>query len=226
MLKKIELIILLFVIAGLFILNQNIGKSVVSEDVDTEEYVVVIDAGHGGRDPGKVGVNDILEKDLNLQIAKKVKMLLEKEKIKVIMTREEDEMLGEESADNKKLSDMKERVKIMNEAEPDLVVSIHQNSFSDSSVSGAQVFYHTQSEEGKLFAESIQKALIEAVPDNKRQAKDNDSYYLLKYTDAPVVIVECGFLSNPEEVQKLVEDTYQDKISNAIVNGIESCFMN
>lgn len=226
MLKKLELVLLILMVAGLVILNRNIGELVNSDTIEIEERTVILDAGHGGSDPGKVGINNALEKEINLEISQKVKALLEAKEIKVIMTRETDEMLCEETADNKKREDMKRRTEMINEIRPFLVVSIHQNSFSDASVSGAQVFYYSGSEESEKMAVLMQNALREVDEQNQREAKANDSYYLLKKTKVPTLIVECGFLSNPEEAEKLVTDEYQDAISNAIVKGIESCFMN
>lgn len=226
MLKKLELVLLILMVAGLVILNRNIGDLVNSDTIEIEERTVILDAGHGGSDPGKVGINNALEKEINLEISQKVKALLEAKEIKVIMTRETDEMLCEETADNKKREDMKRRTEMINEIRPFLVVSIHQNSFSDASVSGAQVFYYSGSEESEKMAVLMQNALREVDEQNQREAKANDSYYLLKKTKVPTLIVECGFLSNPEEAEKLVTDEYQDAISNAIVKGIESCFMN
>ena len=219
--RKIELLFFILIVAGLVILNKNLGNLVSSEQVETIERVVVLDPGHGGGDPGKVGVNGVIEKEINLQIAEKVKLLLEEKDITVIMTREKDEML-----EGTKSEDMKKRVEIINQTGPDLAVSIHQNSFSDPLVSGAQVFYYSGSEEGKKFAEIMQNALLKFDTDNHRQAKANDNYYLLTRTKVPVVIVECGFLSNEEEAGKLSDDTYQEEISKVIVRGIESCFEN
>lgn len=218
--KKIELIVLLLLVAGLAVLNKNLEEQVSSEKVAVKKNTVVIDAGHGGGDPGKVGVGDVLEKELNLEIAEKVKELLEKEKIKVIMTRQEDKMLAGEESTGTKVADMKERVKLINENAPQIAVSIHQNSYQDSSVHGAQVFYFEGSPEGEAAAKIMQNALLSADEDNKRQAKANNTYYLLRRTQVPTIIVECGFLSNPEEAEKLCLDEYQEKIAEAICAGI------
>lgn len=226
MLKKAELILFLAVITGLVILSNHLVEAVVSQEIEEKKLTIVIDAGHGGEDPGKVGINGALEKEINLKIAGKVMELLKAKNMEVVMTREEDRMLGSVQADNKKLSDMKERVSKMNEAEPDLVVSIHQNSYTDSAVSGAQVFYYSGSTEGERAANIMQDTLLSVDKSNKRKAKANDTYYLLKHVDAPAIIVECGFLSNQEEAQKLITDDYQLMLANAIVAGIESCFVN
>lgn len=185
------------------------------------EFCVVIDAGHGGHDPGKIGINGVNEKELNLLIAQKLKKYLEANDIKVVMTRESDEGLYDEGAPNKKVQDMKRRIAVIDEAAPQVTVSIHQNSYPEEYVHGAQVFFYTGSKEGQELAESVQRKLVEKVdPENRRQIKANDSYYLLKKTGTPVVIVECGFLSNAAEAEKLCEDEYQEELAWAIHMGI------
>ena len=137
------------------------------------------------------------------------------------MTRETEEGLYEESDSNKKVQDMKNRIAIIDEAAPDVTVSIHQNSYHEEYVHGAQVFYYATSEEGKFLAQILQKRLIEGVDkDNTRVEKANDSYYLLKKTSSPIVIVECGFLSNREEADALTNELYQEKLAWAIHLGI------
>lgn len=162
-----------------------------------------------------------MEKDINLAIAKKVKQFLEAEDVEVVMTRETEAGLYEESDSNKKVQDMKKRISIIEETEPDVTVSIHQNSYHEEYVHGAQVFYYAASEGGKQLAQILQKRLIEGVDkDNTRVEKANDSYYLLKKTSSPIVIVECGFLSNGEEADALTSDLYQEKLAWAIHLGI------
>lgn len=188
---------------------------------EKEKPCVVIDAGHGGADPGKVGINDALEKDINLEIAKKLQQFLEMADVEVILTRDSDAGLYDENASNKKVQDMKRRVAIIEEAQPVMTVSIHQNSYHEEYVHGAQTFYYANSEQSKLLAEKIQQSLLNGVDnENTRTAKSNDSYYLLKKTSSPIVIVECGFLSNSEEAQKLASDYYQEKLAWAIHLGI------
>ena len=194
------------------------GKAALREK---ERFVVVVDAGHGGFDPGKVGINGTEEKDINLAIAKKVAMYLESGDVEVVMTREDGGGLYDEGSSNKKVQDMKRRIEIIESAEADVAVSIHQNSYPEEYVHGAQVFYYTDSLEGQNLAGLIQKQLVEnADPDNKRQIKSNDSYYILKKTGVPIVIVECGFLSNYEEAEKLNRKEYQDRIAFSIYMGI------
>lgn len=187
----------------------------------TDTRLVILDAGHGGNDPGKISVDGTQEKDLNLEIAKKLKELLDQQDIEVIMTREEDRGLYDENASNKKAQDMKRRCELINKELPVCVVSIHQNSYHEEPIHGAQVFYYETSTESQSLARLIQEELIRVVdPENHRQAKANDTYYLLKKTEAPVVIVECGFLSNWEENGKLKDAGYQDQLVWAIHMGI------
>lgn len=191
------------------------------QEKQKEVTTVVIDAGHGGIDPGKVGINDALEKDINLSIAMKLKSYLEQQDVRVIMTRETDMGLYEESDSNKKVRDMKNRLAIMEEIKPELVISIHQNSYPEESVSGMQVFYYETSTEGKRLAEIMQQTMIVSLkPQKERTAKANDTYYLLKKTSAPIVIVECGFLSNRAEAELLVSSDYQEKMAWAIHMGV------
>ena len=220
--KKIELVLLLLAVAGLFMLSKNLERYVSSDKVQIKENTVIIDPGHGASDPGKVGVNDALEKDVNLEISKKSKKLLEKKGIEIIMTREEDESPAG-AGENSKVSDMKARVEMINSLQPELVVSIHQNSYHEAGIHGAQVFYYSHSEEGEAAAAKMQQALLACDPDNRRQPKANDTYYLLKKTKVPTIIVECGFLSNPEEAGKLVTETYQEAVADAVAAGIETC---
>ena len=181
---------------------------------------VVVDAGHGGIDPGKIGVDDSLEKEINLEIAEKLKTILEQQDIQVVMTREDDTGLYEETASNKKAQDLKNRCSLINEGQADCAVSIHQNSYHEEYVKGAQVFYYGNSKEAERLAGLIQTKLKSEVdPENTRQAKANESYYLLKKTGIPVVIVECGFLSNWEEAKLLQEENYQSQVAWAIAMG-------
>lgn len=182
--------------------------------------VIIIDAGHGGADPGKVGTKGTLEKDINLNIALYLKEILESQDITVLLTREKDMDLATDSA-NFKSSDMKNRVSFIHENNADMVISIHQNSYTDPQVYGAQCFYHTPSEDSKILASYLQKQIINSTSQTKiREIKGNKDYYLLKHSDVPTVIVECGFLSNPQEEQLLLQENYQRKMAWAIHLGI------
>lgn len=179
-----------------------------------DQIVIVIDPGHGGRDPGKVGVNNILEKDINLSISFKLKSLLEQNDIKVIMTRENDSGLYSQSDSYKKRADLDNRVNLIDSSKADMAISIHQNSFSEEYVKGAQMFYYTKSEQGRILAETIQTQVVKTIGDgNHRKAKSNDSYYMLRKTQCPLVIVECGYLSNVKESELLLDEEYQEKMA-------------
>ncbi len=188
---------------------------------EANKNTIVIDAGHGGFDPGKIGINEAKEKDINLAIANRLKKYLTEAGFEVIMVRETDEGLYDADASNKKAQDMKRRCTLINEAKPLLAISIHQNSYPEESIHGAQVFYYQHSTESKTIAEYLQKSMIaHCDPDNTRNTKADTSYYLLKNTEVPIVIAECGFLSNYEEAEKLLTEAYQDKIAYAICQGV------
>lgn len=177
---------------------------------------------HGGDDPGMIGVGGLKEKGINLEISLKLKELLKKKGYKVIMTRQEDKGLYDSSALNKKAQDMQRRIGLLDEAKPILTVSIHQNSFSDPSVKGPQVFYYESSGEGKKLAQHVQERMNEILkPQRPRVIKGNTSYYLLKRSSGTLVIVECGFLTNPEEAALLQTEEYQKKAAEAVAEGID-----
>lgn len=210
---------ILFLLMGAIVVSWKLSEltaSVSKEDANAkkDEIVIVVDPGHGGEDPGKVGINDVLEKDLNLQIASKVAKMLEEAEIKVVMTREDDKV-----PDAKK-EDLEQRVKLINDTKPTLALCIHQNSYPDASIRGAQVFYHTTTPEAEDVASIVQEELRTVDTTNTRQIKENDTYYMLKFTEVPTIIVECGFLTNPEEAEKLMQEAYQEEIAFAICEGI------
>ncbi len=215
--KKLGIVVLMAALAGIIFLSQTAGERLY-EQVSGKagaNNLVVIDSGHGGKDPGKVGVNGVNESDVNLKIAQKLKKILEDQGVTVIMTREDEGSLADSKSE-----DMQKRVAIINEKKPALAVSIHQNSYSSAEVHGAQVFYYTNSTDGEKAAQIMQNALLDVDADNKRKEKANDTYYMLKRTDVPVIIVECGFLSNPHETDLLVTKEYQDQLAEAIAKGI------
>ncbi len=212
----------MLLVMGMLYLADEMAVLTMGNAVKGEEKVcIVLDAGHGGDDPGKIGINGSLEKDINLAIAERVKFYLEANDIQVIMTREDGEGLYDASASNKKVQDMKRRIEIMEASGAMATISIHQNSYTEEYVKGAQVFYHEDSPQGEKLAAILQEALrFRLDPDNHRQIKANDSYYLLKKTQMPTVIVECGFLSNSQEAALLVTEEYQDRVAWAIAMGI------
>ena len=197
--------------------NNNSSKA----NTDKMQVCIVIDAGHGGSDPGKIGCDGVLEKDINLSIALLLKASLEKENLHIVLTRETDSNLADLDSPNQKRSDMQKRCEIISNANPVFTISIHQNSYPSPEIAGAQVFYYTSSTEGCSLATTLQSTLREHLnPDNHRQPKANDNYYLLKKTPTPTVIVECGFLSNPSEAALLATNEYQQKVVAAISAGI------
>lgn len=219
--KKMELIMAVIVLVGAYFLAKEGAHIAESQKAKEGKICIVVDAGHGGADPGKVGINKAEEKDINLKIAKYLKKLLEADDIEVVMTRNDENGLYSESSTNKKVEDMRKRCEIIDQAKPVFTVSIHQNSYPEEYVKGAQVFYYGESAEGKKLADILQNVLIEQLdPSNHRQAKANESYYLLKKTSSPTVIVECGFLSNSEEASLLVTKEYQKKVAKAVHTGI------
>ena len=219
--RILKLVMVGILMVSMFVLAREGAVYVTSLQVENKSRAcVVIDAGHGGSDPGKVGINNQLEKEINLKIAEILKDFLQAEGIEVVMTRESDAGLYDEGASNKKVQDMKRRLEIIEKADPVIVVSIHQNSYHEEYVKGAQVFYYTTSESSRQLAEVIQEQLRSLDPDNRREAKGNDSYFLLKKTSKPIVIVECGFLSNREEAEKLSSALFQEEMAWNIHMGI------
>lgn len=221
--RRASVMVLFSLILILLIWQSQTGEeATLNQTAEGTKAVVVLDPGHGGFDPGKVGTKGTLEKDINLAIAKKVEKLLADNGYVVSMTRTEDMALCSGNESSKKLTDMKNRVAFIEKADPVLAVSIHQNSFS-AGTKGAQVFYYTGSEEGKKLANIIQGSIRDAVgDDNHRVEKANDSYYMLRKVSCPLVIVECGFLSNPEEETLLCDQKYQEKMARGICEGIEN----
>lgn len=218
--KTIESAMLLLVFIAAFFGSRR-AVSLVAKDRG-ERKTVVIDVGHGGEDPGKVGIGGMLEKDLNLQIAGKVKENLETAGYRVVMTRETDAGLYEEGTSNKKAQDLQNRCKIIEETEPACMVSIHQNSYTDSAVCGPQVFYYSHSSEAERLATILQNRINENLAiERPRVQKANTTYYILKRSESVSVIVECGFITNPVEVKLLADGDYQEKLAEAIFQGID-----
>ena len=181
---------------------------------------IVLDAGHGGWDPGKTGSNGKDEKELNLAVTEKLAEYLEQGGCTVIQTRRTDEALG-----SGKRADLSERRRMINESEADILISIHQNAFPSPKAQGAQVFYHASSDKGRLLAECVQESLrLRVNQENQRQAKENSTYYILRTTELPAVLVECGFLSNRQEEQLLNDAAYQERLAWAIYCGILDYF--
>ena len=205
------------IVGGAYLKFNN--KVIHSTSVGVLENTIIIDPGHGGFDPGKPGINGEDEKDLNLKISLKLKDRLEDAGVKVIMTRSTDDDVDGIDGGRHKSKDMLQRKKVAESG--NILVSIHQNSFTQESVRGAQVFYSEKSSKGKKLAECIQKSIRDNVDNNnKRVPKSNTHYYVIRSVQIPSVIVECGFLTNQEEEKLLNTEEYQDKLAEAIYLGI------
>ena len=157
--SKIKWILALILLTGCIYGSYTLSRYTEADQVEAKQAQVILDAGHGGSDPGKIGLNNLLEKDINLAITEKVKKCLEKEKITAELTRKEDKGLVTTGDGSKKTEDMQARVKMINETKPVLTVSIHQNSYEDPEIHGAQVFYYSHSREGEAVAKILQESL-------------------------------------------------------------------
>ena len=181
---------------------------------------IVIDAGHGGIDSGCIGkTTKALESDINLSIAKKLGAMLSSLSINIIYTRSNSDGLYGTFASGHKMRDMRAREAIIKKANPNLIISIHLNSYTSAEPKGAQVFYALNSEISKELAQNLQELFAEKIPGSKHESKPGD-FYILNCSSAPGILVECGFLSNPEEEAKLIQDSYQEKIAYIIACGI------
>ncbi len=225
--RKALPLILFFASVVLFAFEtmQAFGIVMFHADFFEKKGTIVIDAGHGGEDGGAVGVNQVLEKDINLSIAQMLKEDLQAHHFEVIMTREGDYSIGDQSLPTiaeRKRSDTRKRLKIVEEAGDCILISIHQNHFSESKYHGAQMFYGKNHEKSPALAEAIRQNIVGSLqPENKRENKLGDGgIYLLENCQVPCVLVECGFLSNPEEASLLCEESYQKSMADAIYNGL------
>ena len=183
-------------------------------------YTIVVDAGHGGRDAGASGINTgAKESDINLSIAKKLQQYLSDFGFNVVMTRQNQDGLYSQNVSNYKKDDMAKREKIIEKNKPNMLISIHQNSYSTISEKGAQSFYEQTNELSKNLSECIQNQLINNLPNARKNCNKGD-YFLLKNKTIPCSIVECGFLSNPDEESLLITEDYQQKVAYAIFCGV------
>ena len=203
----------------------SIGIVAVTEYTDTPflPYTIVLDAGHGGRDKGCSGTNGGIESDINLSITFQLEKILKDFGFKVVLTRKDSNGLYDTNATNYKVSDMEKRKAIITQANPDFVISIHQNSYPDTSLRGAQAFYKKGNEECKDLASAIQETLVSQIPHARQEANFGD-YYILNESPANAVIVECGYLTNIEEEILLQSSEYQHELAYAIACGIVKYF--
>lgn len=183
--------------------------------------VIILDSGHGGVDAGATG-NQIIEKDLNLILTRKLEKELVSRGATVYLTREDDKDLSTTTV-NRKRSDLYNRAKYINKISPNMYISIHLNSVTNSSWRGLQVFYTTKNEENKLIAETITNHLKESIS-NVREIKKDNTYYMYKHITSPGVLIEAGFISNPNDSYLLRNKEYQDKLISSISDSIEIYF--
>lgn len=210
-------------------LDKPFRKTELVSSTPVTNHVVILDAGHGNPDGGATNsTGEIIESDLNLQIVLKLQHLLESSNCRVILTRSDDYGIYETDANSikeKKISDMKNRVKIANNSDADIFISIHMNKLNQSKYSGWQTFYKPNDDNSKLLAQNIQTNLNSFIEsENNRQIKSISGIYLSRNVEIPLVIVECGFLSNIEESKLLNTDSYQNNLAWSIYSGIMDYF--
>lgn len=218
--------IFMFALGIAFISDKN--ESVPTVSLPVSGKTIVIDAGHGKPDEGAQSSNGTTEAETNLKIALKLQNLLEQSGSSVVLTRSDENAIYDidsKTLRQKKISDIHNRVKIGNESSADIFVSIHLNKIPQQQYDGWQTFYNAQSAEGQKLAVSIQNNLNDAIQkENNRVAKSIDNVYIVKHVEIPLTIVECGFLSNPDEEKLLLEDEYQNRLAWGIYNGIIDYF--
>ena len=210
--------------------SSNYDKYISTVSLPVSGKVIVVDAGHGVPDEGAESSNGTTEAETNLKIALKLQNLLEQSGSTVILTRSNENAiydLDSKTLKQKKISDIHNRVKIGNESQADIFVSIHLNKIPQPQYDGWQTFYREGDEESAKLAKQIQENLNKTIDkENNRIAKTIDNIYIIKHVEIPITIVECGFLSNPEEEKKLLDDEYQNKLAWGIYNGIINYFYN
>ncbi|MEG0833701.1 MAG: N-acetylmuramoyl-L-alanine amidase [Oscillospiraceae bacterium] len=202
-------------------------KAVDSKNIVGMKTVVVIDAGHGDFDPGAVASDKTLEKDINLAIALKLRDIFSLNGYDVIMTRDNDITLADKDAAStveRKKTDTHNRTKLADSFNDAVLISIHQNTFSDTSQHGTQVFYGMLNDSSRVLATCIMESVVDKIQiNNKRQIKEGtSSIYILKSTKAPTVLVECGFMTNKKELEKLKNNEYQKQLAFCIYQGYKN----
>ena len=231
---KLFLVSVLFAVFTVVFAGNYFIDKYTAVDVNAENLMnktVIIDAGHGSPDGGTSSADGTLEKDINLSIALKLKDILESMGISCVLTRTNDNGIYDSSAKTireKKVSDIKNRLQIINETENSIFVSIHQNHYSSSAYKGLQVFYSMNHPDSSKMADSIRLPVISYLQtDNSREIKASGSeFYLLHHSQRPSVMVECGFMSNAEETKMLKDENYQQKLAFVIAIGIRDYLIN
>ena len=226
-LKRVIFIVSIILLLALFMLLMLLSTSKIKLETSAKPLEklpkIIIDAGHGGQDGGAV-CNGVLEKDINLPISLDTADFVKLLGFEVMMTREDDNFITDKGSNVKerKLNDMKARLELYNSDESNVILSIHQNKFSDSKAHGSQIFYSPNNDDSQLLAQSVKHSLNSLLNTGlDRECKPaGKSIYLLKNTHQPAVIVECGFISNFEECQKLKSDSYQKQLAFAITTGL------
>ena len=205
-------------------------QTVQTVSLPVSNKVIVLDAGHGKPDEGAQSSNGTTEAQTNLKITLKVQSLLEQSGATVVLTRSDENAiydLDKTTLRQKKISDIHNRVKIGNESSADIFVSIHLNKISQQQYYGWQCFYKQNDEKSTALAKSLQENLNDSIQkENKRVSMKLDNVYIIKHVEIPISIVECGFLSNPEEETQLLSDDYQNRLAWGIYNGIMDYFYN
>ena len=227
--NRISLILtVLFISVISFSVNRYKENTVQTVSLPVSNKTIILDAGHGAPDFGAESVNGVKESNINLNITKKVQSLLEQSGCNVLLTRSDENGIYDLKANTireKKVSDIKNRVKIGNESSADAFISIHLNKIPQSQYYGWQTFFKTNNEESETLARSIQEELNSSIQkENKREALKITGKYIIEHVEVPITIIECGFLSNPEEEKLLVQDEYQDRLAWGIYNGIMDYF--
>ena len=217
-------IMLLFIFAASFILASQ--DAIGTAAIPMKNMVVMIDAGHGGRDNGAIGTVGTYEDDINVKIGLKLRRLIEQAGGVALMIREDDTGLYDATKrTGRKLEDLQNRMKIFKESEADILISIHLNYFPEGQYYGAQTFYKEGDNKSKKLAELIQSELLNVIDrGNNRTIKPKSDIYIFKGNEIPGALVECGFLSNPEEEQLLTQDHYQERLAWSIFSGIVKYF--
>ena len=230
--KKIRYTVLgmfaIFLIVAIVLSSEESGKYIDTVGLPVSGKVVVIDAGHGVPDEGAEVGDGTTEAQTNLKIALKLQNLLEQSGCTVILTRSDENGiydLDSKTLKQKKISDIRNRVKIGNESSADIFVSIHLNKIPEQQYDGWQTFYNKKSKQGQKLAKQIQANLNESIQkENKRVASKIENIYIINNVEIPTTIVECGFLSNPQEKELLLTDNYQNRLAWGIYNGIIDYF--
>ncbi len=231
-LKRIATIGLsLLLVFGVAVFCTNNDKTEMVNSSVIQKPQIILDAGHGGFDGGAVANDGTTEKNINLNICLMLKEMLTQNGYDVILTRSDDastETITDGSIAQKKKSDLNARLKLMKKYPDSIFVSIHLNKFTTSAASGAQVFYSGNYDTSLKLANCLQNSVVSLLqPENKRVCKKaTSSTYLLHNATVPAVLVECGFLSNTQELKLLKEEEYQNKIAFCIFCGITEFFQN